>query len=93
MNITITETAKKHFMESDSKNYRIILKGYGWAGPVFGLVQGEPQDNEEIYTVDNINFSIEKGMADLLPGIEIDYHNGLLQKGYVVYVTGSSRSC
>jgi len=29
MNIFITETAKKHFMESDSKNYRIILKGYG----------------------------------------------------------------
>jgi len=29
MNITITETAKKHFMENGSKNFRIILKGYG----------------------------------------------------------------
>lgn len=93
MNITISEAAKKQFLESDLKNYRIVLKGYGWAGPVFGLVQGEPQENDETYTVDNINFSVEKEIADLLPGIEIDYYKGLFQKGYIVYVTGSSRSC
>ncbi|NLM44632.1 MAG: hypothetical protein GX201_11585 [Clostridiales bacterium] len=57
------------------------------------MVQGEPQENDETYTVDNINFSVEKEIADLLPGIEIDYYKGLFQKGYIVYVTGSSRSC
>jgi hypothetical protein len=29
MNISISENAKKQLKESDSKNYRIVIKGYG----------------------------------------------------------------
>jgi len=29
MNISISENAKRQLMESESKNYRIIVKGYG----------------------------------------------------------------
>lgn len=93
MNISISENAKKQLKESDSKNYRIVIKGYGWAGPVFGLAQGEPQEGDETYTIDNINFSVEKEIADLIPGFQIEYYKGLFQKGYAVYVDGASRSC
>lgn len=93
MNISISENAKRQLMESESKNYRIIVKGYGWAGPVFGLAQGEPQDEEITFPVGDIEFSVEKEIADLVPGFQIDYYKGLFQKGYVVYADGSSRSC
>ena len=93
MKISISESAKKQFMEDNNKNYRIFIKGYGWGGPVFGLAQGEPQEEDETYTIDNINFSVEKDISDLIPGFHIEYYKGIFQRGYVVYVDGASRSC
>jgi len=57
------------------------------------LAQGEPQDEEITFPVGDIEFSVEKEIADLVPGFQIDYYKGLFQKGYVVYADGSSRSC
>ncbi|MGI5998758.1 MAG: hypothetical protein ACOX89_08865 [Lutispora sp.] len=57
------------------------------------MAQGEPQEGDETYTIDNINFSVEKEIADLIPGFQIEYYKGLFQKGYAVYVDGASRSC
>jgi len=57
------------------------------------LAQGEPQEGDETYTIDDINFSVEKEIAELIPGFQIDYYKGLFQRGYVVYVDGASRSC
>jgi len=57
------------------------------------LVPGEPQEGDETYTVDGINFSIEKEFIDLIPGFQIEYNDDLSQNGYVVYVDGASRSC
>ena len=93
MNISISENAKHQLSVGGLKNYRIIVKGYGWAGPVFGLAQGEPQDGEKIFPVGDIEFSVEKEIADLVPGFQIDYYKGLFQKGYVVYADGSRGSC
>lgn len=57
------------------------------------MAQGEPQEEDKTYTVDNINFSVEKEIADLIPGFQIEYYRGLFQRGYAVYVDGASRSC
>ena len=57
------------------------------------MAQGEPQDEEIIYPVGDIEFSVEKEVADLVPSFQIDYYKGLFQKGYVVYANGSRGSC
>ena len=91
--ISVSENAKKHLNESGMKNLKIFLKGYGWAGPVFGLAQGEPGEGDSIFPLDDYNFAVEKDIADIVNNIEIDYYKGLFQKGYVVYANGSKGSC
>ena len=93
MKISISEKAKEQLNQSGAKNLKIILKGYGWAGPVFGLAQVEPEEGDNIVSVDNLNFAIEKDIANIVNNFEIDYHKGLFQKGYVVYANGSRGNC
>lgn len=57
------------------------------------MAQGEPQEGEEIFSVEDINFAVEKEISDLVPGFQIDYYKGLFQKGYVVYADGLKGSC
>lgn len=93
MNITISENAKKHLQESNAKDLKIYIEGYGWAGPTFGLAQVEPSEEDKIFSVDDFNFVIEEDISDLVSSFEIDYYKGLFQKGYVVYANGKRGSC
>lgn len=93
MNITVSEKAMTQLQEENAKDLRIFLKGYGWAGPSFGLAQVEPEENDKIFSVDGINFAIEEDIYDLVNSFEVDYYKGLFQKGYVVYANGSKGSC
>lgn len=93
MNITISEKAKQELQQSDAKNLKIYLKGYGWGGPTFGLAQVEPKEGDNIFAVDGLNFVIEKDISDLVNSFEIDYYKGLFQKGYVIYANGSRGNC
>ena len=93
MKISVSENAKKQLDESGMKNLKILLKGYGWSGPVFGLVQGEPAEGDSVFPLDDFNFAVEKDIADTVNSLEIDYYKGLFQKGYVVSANGSKGSC
>lgn len=57
------------------------------------MAQGEPEEGEAVFPVDDISFAVEKEISDLVPGFQIDYYKGLFQKGYVVYADGSKGSC
>ncbi|MCQ1530332.1 hypothetical protein [Lutispora saccharofermentans] len=57
------------------------------------MAPGEPQEGDEVFPVDDIKFSVEKDISDLVPGFQIDYYKGIFQRGYVVYADGSKRSC
>lgn len=93
MKITISEKAREQLKESESKNLRIFLKGYGWAGPSFGLAQAEPEEGDKMFPVDDYSIAIEEDVSDLVSGFEIDYYKGVFQKGYVVYANGNRGSC
>ena len=93
MDITISEKAREQLKQDGSKNLRIFLKGYGWAGPTFGLAQAEPEDGDKTLTVDDMNFVVEGEVYDLVNSFEIDYYKGVFQKGYVVYANGNRGSC
>lgn len=57
------------------------------------MAQGEPEEGDSIFPLDDFNFAIEKDISDMINSLEIDYYKGLFQKGYVVYANGSRGSC
>jgi len=93
MDIRITENAAVELNSINSKNFRIEIQGYGWAGPYFGLAQGEPKAGEVIVEKDGKIFSVEKEIADAVNYLEVDYYKGWLRKGFVINVNGSKSSC
>lgn len=57
------------------------------------MAQGEPEEGDKIFSLDDINFAVEKDISDMVNSFEIDYYKNLFQKGYVVYANGSRGSC
>lgn len=88
MNIKLTDKAKAALKESEVSNYKINIIGDGWAGPVFGLVQGESDSEDAVISVDGVNFAVEKEFEDVIDYFDIDYYNGVFKKGFVVYANG-----
>lgn len=93
MDIRVTEKASNELDKMNAKNLKIVLQGYGWSGPYFGLAQGEPQADDITTVVGDRTFLVEKEIADIVKFFEIDYYKGWLQKGFVVYANGSRGAC
>lgn len=55
----------------ENNTVRINLAGMGWSGPVFNLVLDEQKDSDEVETVKDINFLIDKGVVSDFGGFEI----------------------
>ena len=93
MKITISEEAREQLTAEGAKDLKIMLRGYGWAGPVFGLAQAEPAEGDNVVSQDGFNVAVEENLADMINSFQIDYRKGLLRKGFVVFADGSSGDC
>lgn len=93
MDIRITEMAAEQLGSYEGKDYRIVMEGYGWSGPYFGLAQGEPKDGDVTVEKDGMRFSVEQEIADVVNYFQIDYLKGWLRKGFVINVNGRRSSC
>mgnify|MGYP003798357893 CR=1 FL=1 len=93
MKISISEAAREQLKENEGMNLKILLRGYGWGGPVFGVAQVEPEEEDKIVNVDGFDVAVEPGLDGIVNNFQIDYRRGLFQKGFVVYADGSSGEC
>ncbi|WP_312812846.1 HesB-like protein [Sedimentibacter sp.] len=66
--IFINETAYKEFKELldeanvESYNIRIDLDRYGCNGPIFGVYPGEATEDDDVDTINEINFIVNKAV-------------------------------
>lgn len=93
MYIKITAKGKEELIKTGFKNFKIFVQSYGWTGPVFGMAQGEPENNQATYEESGMTFSMDKEIAEIINFFEIDYQSGWLRKGFVIYPNGSKRRC
>ena len=84
--ISITEQALKKFKSDLSKQdtYRVIVKGYGWGGPQFGIVPGEQQTDDYVEDFEGIKISVESMLIETFGGFNIDYSSFWLTKGFYI---------
>ena len=97
MNILFDENTKKALVENLEKenksSVRLMVRGFGWGGPILGAALDEPQTDDEVFTVDNIKFVVEPDTSYLFDGSKIVYAKGVFGKGFNVIPQGGNRGC
>lgn len=93
MDIRLNDQAKEELIASGIKSFRLDVVNNSCAGPLFGLVPGEPKDGDLVIVMDGISFAIEAFYAEIITYFDIEYNNGALRRGFSVYADGSRGSC
>lgn len=97
MNILFDENTKNALLENLEKenksSVRLMVRGFGWGGPILGAALDEPQEEDEIFTINNIKFAIEPDSSYLFDGSKIVYTKGIFGKGFKVIPSGGNKGC
>ncbi|MGB3546415.1 MAG: iron-sulfur cluster assembly accessory protein [Saprospiraceae bacterium] len=72
---------------------RIGAKGGGCAGFTYELGFDERQDGDQQFEVKGIQVVMQKGQALYLLGMEVDWHTGLNNRGFIFNNPNASETC
>lgn len=103
-NITISTEAYNEFKafldENNISDYKIRINfaGFACSGPIFNISVSEPTDSDEVETVNEISFIIEKNLIEQFGGFiilstEENEGNGLSLKPVIAPEGGCGGSC
>ena len=98
--ISLTEGAVKqvkkllteHQIPGD-QGLRIGVKGGGCSGFSYILGFDKRKENDDVFVQEGINVFIEKSHGLYLSGMEIDFHDGLDNRGFVFNNPNASDTC
>ncbi|MCB0531654.1 MAG: iron-sulfur cluster assembly accessory protein [Lewinellaceae bacterium] len=72
---------------------RVGVKGGGCSGFTYVLGFDTPQDNDDLYELKGMQLIINKAHAIYLIGMEIDFVNGLDNRGFTFNNPNASSTC
>ena len=72
---------------------RVGVKGGGCSGLSYVLGFDKPGENDNRYEIEGISFVIEKAHELYLAGMEIDWENGLNNRGFSFKNPNASSTC
>ena len=98
--ISLTEGAVKQLKKikteqnvSDKHKLRVGVKGGGCAGFSYILGFDEQKDDDDVYQFNDIQILMNKAHAIYLVGIEIDFMDGLQNRGFTFNNPNASDTC
>ena len=78
----------------DSKQrLRVGVKGGGCSGMTYVLGFDMPTDRDQLFEVEDIPCIMEKAHEIYLVGMEIDWHDGLDNRGFTFQNPNASKTC
>src|SRR4051812_19826599 len=78
----------------DSSNLlRIGVKGGGCSGLSYVLGFDQQKESDHVYEVNGITFVMDKSHELYLAGMQIDWHNGLNNRGFTFNNPNASNTC
>ena len=87
----------KRLMQVENFNTNLLLrigvKGGGCSGMTYILEFELPKENDEIFEVDGITCCMEKSHKIYLYNMEIDWQNGLNNRGFIFKNPNASKTC
>ncbi len=72
---------------------RVGVKGGGCSGFSYILGFDEQKEKDQVFSIDGINVYIERSHAMYLLGMEIDWHEGLNNRGFVFNNPNATDTC
>lgn len=72
---------------------RVGVKGGGCSGLSYVLGFDHPQEGDEVFEIDGLRFFLQPSHALYLMGMEVDYLNGLNNRGFTFNNPNASSSC
>ena len=96
--VSFTEGAilelKRLLADNVTKPYvRVGVKGGGCSGMTYVLEYDEKQDGDEEFIIDGISVVMNKAHEMYLFGMEIDWENGLNNRGFNFKNPNASKTC
>jgi len=98
--ITLTEGAIKQLMDikrteelPDSYGLRVGVKGGGCSGFTYVLGFDEEKEEDELYDINGLRVFMNKAHALYLRGIEIDWVDGLNNRGFQFNNPNATDTC
>ncbi|MCG8326479.1 MAG: iron-sulfur cluster assembly accessory protein [Chitinophagales bacterium] len=78
---------------SEEHGLRVGVKGGGCSGFSYILGFDAPKENDDVYDVSGIKILMQKAHAIYLLGMEIDWENGLNNRGFSFNNPNASDTC
>jgi iron-sulfur cluster assembly protein len=78
---------------AEGRYLRVGVKGGGCSGLSYILEFDEKQAQDEVYEVNGLEVVVDKRHALYLAGIEVDYLNGLNDRGFVFNNPNAKSTC
>lgn len=98
--VSFTDGAKEEIIRlmseesfDKTKRLRIGVKGGGCSGLSYVLGFDDEQEGDEFFDVDGIPVIMQKAHGIYLYGMEIDWENGLNNRGFVFSNPNASSTC
>ncbi|XVJ65533.1 MAG: iron-sulfur cluster assembly accessory protein [Lacibacter sp.] len=79
--------------DSSGKYLRVGAKGGGCSGLSYVLEMDDRTENDEMYEVEDVPFIMDKNHGLYLYGMEINWDNGLNNRGFTFTNPNASKTC
>ncbi len=89
----ITELKRIYFQQPEGKFLRVGAKGGGCSGLTYVLEFDEKKENDEVFEMEGINCIMDKSHGMYLHGMQIDWDNGLNNRGFTFSNPNASKTC
>ena len=89
----ITEIKRLYTEQPTGKYLRVGAKGGGCSGLTYVLDFDVKETNDDLFEIDGIQCIMDKGQGMYLLGMEIDWDNGLNNRGFTFSNPNASKTC
>jgi iron-sulfur cluster assembly protein len=96
--VTFTATAMGELkrlaaQQPEGKYLRVGAKGGGCSGLSYVLEFDDKKENDEVFEIDGLTGIMEKSHSMYLYGMQIDWDNGLNNRGFTFSNPNASKTC
>ena len=96
MKIKVTKEAleqlENRYVNPD-RAFRVMINGFGWGGPVFGIVLDEQLEGDHLEELNGIKFVVNEDILDQYGSFNVEYVANFFRKGFVVSTAYGGSSC
>ncbi len=89
----VSEIKRLYTVQPEGKYLRVGAKGGGCSGLTYVLDFDEQTENDELFEVNGVQCIMDKSHGLYLMGMEIDWDNGLNNRGFTFSNPNASKTC